>query len=300
MKTIKSENLKRGDKIGIISPSRNTLENNKDIQKSIAILKGHGFNIVLGGCFLKKYGVSAGTKTERAKEINSMFKDDKIKAILCSIGGDSANQILDLIDYKLIAKNPKPILGYSDNTHLILAINSKTGLTTYHGPNLSNFSKTDKQSQDQLIDTLTQEKTIDLSSEYKIIKPGKASGALIGGNLFVINALSKTEFSPDYKNKILFWEEIDENLNAVEYQLHQLHLSGVLEKISGIIIGHIHKTKQSESTPVKQIILDLTKKYKYPIIKADCFGHFSKRFLTFPIGGKALIDTKQNKLLIEK
>jgi len=115
----------------------------------------------------------------------------------------------------------------------------------------------------------------------------------------VINVLNKTEFAPNYKGKILFWEEIDDNLTAVEYQLHQLHLSGALKEISGMIIGHIHKTIKSEGRPFKDTVLELTKNYNYPIIKTDDFGHFTKVFYTLPIGIKVQIDTSRKEFLFK-
>jgi len=283
--------LKIGDTIGFVAPSRATKEYLSRIKEAEAILNKFGFNIKYGKNFTKEHRDSAGTLEQRAKDLNEMFTDKSVKAIFCAVGGDTTNQILDLIDYNLVAQNPKIFMGYSDITHLLLAIYKKSNLITYHGPNLNNFSKINKGSLNETIKTLTgRRKKIDFSGEFETYKEGKALGKLIGGNLLVINSLSKTEFCPDFTNAILFFEDIDEGIASLEYQLYQLKLSGFIKTISGIVIGHIEqKDKNSES--IREIILETTEDQNYPIIKMDNFGHNVKNFVCFPVGAKAHIDT---------
>lgn len=222
-----------------------------------------------------------------------MFADKNIKAIFCAIGGHTTNQILDLLDYKLIMKNPKPIIGFSDITHLIMAINAKAGIITFHGPNLNLISSLGKSSIKQLKDLLRGKKNnFNFFSYCKVIKPGKAEGKLLGGNLFVINNLNKTSFAPDFNESILFWEDINEGLNSIDYQIYQLYISGILAKIKGMVIGYIHGQRNKDSKLLRETLLELTKKYNYPILKMNSFGHEVRRFVTFPIGIKARINTE--------
>lgn len=292
MKTIKSPKISPGDTVGVITPSRHIYGEIKNIQKGIRILEKYRLKVKLGKYFqARRYG-SAGDKNQRAEDLNSMFGDKQVKAIFCTLGGDTANQILDLLDYELIKKNPKPILGHSDSTHLLLVIYAKTGIVTFHGPNLTLMPSLTKSSLNQMMDLLMGKKTkINLFSGCRVVKPGKANGKLIGGNLFVLNALNKTKYTPNYDGAILFWEEINEGESSVEYQLYQLHLSGVLAKISGMVIGHIHGSNKGR--PFSKVILELTKKYDYPILKANFFGHFVKKFWTFPVGTHAQINTEK-------
>jgi len=301
MKIIKPKKLNPGDTIGIITPSRHIRGDEKNIKQAINYLKNCGFKIKIGARFKNKFHSSSGSKYQRAMELNNMFANKTIKAIFCAIGGDSANQILDLIDYSTVKKNPKIIIGYSDITHLLIAINTKTNLVTFHGPNLAIMKNLTQNSLKQMISLLSDNsQKLTPPIKWETIKHGKAKGILMGGNLMVINALNKTEFTPNYKGKILFWEEIDDNLTAVEYQLHQLHLSGALKEISGMIVGHVHKTTKSDGQSFKNIILELTKNYDYPIIKTDDFGHFTKIFYTLPIGIKVQIDTLRKEFLFKE
>lgn len=294
MENIKLKKLQPGDLIGVVAPSRHIYGNSKNINKGINLLKKSGFKIKTADHFKAKQDMSAGNRHERAADINSMFADKNIKAIFCAMGGHTANQILDLLNYELIMKNPKPIIGFSDITHLIMAINAKTDIITFHGPNLNLMPLLSKSSIKQLKDLLQGKKNnFNYFSECKVIKPGKAEGKLLGGNLFVINNLNKTDFALNFEGAILFWEDIDEGLNSIEYQLYQLNISGILAKIKGMIIGHIHQQKENNSKLLRKILMELTGKYHYPILKMDSFGHGVKKFITFPLGIKVKIDTER-------
>lgn len=290
---IKPPKLVGGDTIGVIAPSRYVVEQKKQINKSVNLLEKSGFRVIFGDNINRRYFQAAGTPEERAKDLNCMIANKKIKMIFCANGGDSANQILDLIDYKLIRSNPKIIIGYSDITNLILAITKKTGLITFHGPNLSKFFQINSVSKKFLISLITKQKT-KLPKDFKVIKHGSASGKLLGGNLFVINSLAATDYNIDFKNAILFWEDIDEGLSTIEFQLNQLKLNGILDKISGMVIGHIVKVNK-ENRPVEDIIIELTKGLKFPIIKVDYFGHNVKEFYALPNGAGVKLNTETNE-----
>ena len=131
-----ANSLKKGDTIGVISPSNPVQGEKKQfIDNGIKKLESLGFNFVFSKhCFgIDKYDISSGSPQERANDLNEMFSNPKIKAIFCTVGGHTAIQILSLIDYENIKKNPKVFLGMSDIDVLHLAINSKTGLTVFHG-----------------------------------------------------------------------------------------------------------------------------------------------------------------------
>lgn len=292
IKKIKLKKLNTGDFIGIIAPSRYIHGNTININKGISVLEKIGYKVKLADHFKSRKNTSAGSRYERAVDINSMFADKNIGAIFCAIGGHTTNQILDLLNYELIAKNPKPIIGFSDITNLIMAINAKADFITFHGPNLNLLPLLNRNSIKQLQNLLQGKKdNFNFFSDCKVIKPGKAKGKLLGGNLFIINNLSKTDFAPDFKESILFWEDINEGLNSIDYQIHQLNISGILAKIKGMVIGHIHQQGKNNSKSLEKILKELTKKYNYPILKMDCFGHEVKKFTTFPVGIEAIIDT---------
>jgi len=302
MKTIKPAKIKKGDLIGVVAPSRHIYGFEKNINEGAETLKKMGFNIVFGKNYKKRFYDSAGKVSERAWDINAMFADKKIKAIICAIGGDSSNQILEYINYDLIKKNPKIIIGSSDITHLLLGIYSKTSMITFHGPNLKSIGDLTVDAKDFLLKLFSQAQKLPICfpEKMEILKQGKAKGRLIGGNLFVVNSLISSEFFPKLEMPILFWEDIDDGMSSIEFQLHQLKLSGLLDKISGIIIGNVICNAKKRNRPLKDIIFDVTKNLNIPIIKVDYFGHKVKNFYTFPIGAKASIDTYSKELMLEE
>jgi muramoyltetrapeptide carboxypeptidase len=295
---IKPERLKVGDTIGIIAPSRPI--NEKEILPCIKILETRGFKVKFGKNIYKKSYYSAGSTKERASDLNTMFKDKKVKAIMCATGGIVSNQLLDLIDYEIIKKNPKIFIGYSDITILLLAIHKKTGLITFHGPNLHSLKKLDKEAENFLFDLLMGKKSqYYLPSEMEIIKKGKAKGKLLGGNLFLIDSLLGTKYTPTYNNKIWFWEEVGDSPASLDQKLNQFKLSGNLKNISAMVIGNltdcIDKKYKEDNRPINEIILELTKEYNFPIIKVPYFGHNVSNFYTFPIGIASEINTETNE-----
>lgn len=283
--------------IGIIAPSNSPRGSMTPIiLQSLSLFKQQGFQIVLGNSFHGGQNSHSRTAQARAEDINSMFRDKRIKAILCALGGDSANQVLKYLDFASIQANPKPLIGYSDITHLLLAIHAKTKIPTYHGPNLNLLSQLSRKSLTQVINIINNFPHSDnLNLKVQTIKPGLATGKLVGGNLMVVNALYKTEYLPNLVGAILFWEEIDEGNSAVIYQLHQLYNSGILKEITGLVIGHIKNAHNFKN--IKNTILDLTKDYSYPIVKTNRFGHDVTNFITFTEGSLAHIDTQKHLLV---
>jgi muramoyltetrapeptide carboxypeptidase len=296
---IKPKRLKTGDTIGIIAPSRPI--NKREILPCIKILEARGFKVKLGENLYKKSYYSAGSPKERASDLNSMFKDKKIKAIMCATGGISSNQLLDLIDYEAIRKNPKIFIGYSDITVLSLAIYKKTGLVTFHGPNLHSLKKLNKKAEDFLFNLLSG-KEFALPAKMEIIKKGNGKGKLLGGNLHLNNSLLGTKYFPPYNSAIWFWEDLEESPASLDQKLNQFKLSGNLSKISGMVVGNLlgctDKKHKEDNRPINEILLELTRGYNFPIIKVPYFGHGIPNLYTFPIGIDSEIDTKTNKFKI--
>jgi len=294
---IKPERLKRGDTIGIIAPSMSIVNIKKDVDEGIKILEDLGFKIKLGNNLYQKSYYSSGNAQERASDLNTMFLDKNVKAIMCAEGGITSNQILDFINYDLIKSNPKIFIGYSDITTLLLAINKKTRLVVFHGANLRDLKKLSEASKTFLFDMLTGErKEYLLPDGMEIIKKGEAKGKLIGGNIHLSNSLLGTKYSATCNKKIWFWEEIGESPASLDQKLNHFKLSQNLKNISAMIIGNlsdcIDKKYKEDNRPIKDIVLDLTKEYNFPIIKVSYFGHNIPDFYTFPIGVASELNTE--------
>jgi len=220
--TLKPSALKAGDTIAICSPAGAVWED-AQVEKFKGIVESLGFKVKLGQTLKEKLGYFAGTDELRAKELNSFFADKEVKGIFCMKGGWGCARILDKVDYELIKKNPKVIMGFSDITSLLIAFNSKTGLVTFHGP-VGNSGWNDF-SVDYIKRVLMKKEEVTYTYPDKdddkpyTITPGKAKGILMGGNLTVLAGIIGSQYVPAWKNKILFLEEAKEEPYSIDRML---------------------------------------------------------------------------------
>jgi len=216
--TLKPPRLKTGDTVGLINPAGATFHPD-DVAIAEETLTALGLKMKAGKHLLDRYGYLAGTDEARASDINSMFADGDVAAVFTLRGGWGCNRLLDLLDYQSIADNPKIMMGYSDITSLLLAMNAKTGLVTFHGPvGTSTWNSYSTRFVKQLLfdarafsmenPTETGDNLARTTDRVLTINGGKATGKLLGGNLSVLVAMIGSDYLPDFKGNILFLEEV--------------------------------------------------------------------------------------------
>lgn len=302
---IKPPRLNIGDKIAVISPA-GPVKKSK-LLKGIKYLEHKGYNIRLGSSVKKKIGYLAGMDYERVDDLIESFKDEEIKAIFCSRGGYGTSRIINKIDYDIIRKNPKILVGYSDITALSLSILKNTGLVTFSGPmvavDMSNGI--DSYSEDYLWRNLTSDYPIGAinnpeGDSIKILKEGNAEGELIGGCLSILTKLIGTDYMPDFNGKVLFLEDLNEELYKIDFFFSHLKLSGILNNISGLILGKFNKCPPKYRKSTYFEIEDIFKYYiddlNVPVVSNVAYGHVPVK-LTLPIGIKIQINTSSDPIL---
>lgn len=304
-RTILPRPLKRGDTVGLVSPSS---ASNDEILFQFAqeTLEALGFEVLRGKHLTDRYGHLAGKDADRAEDINEMFDNKKVSAIICIRGGSGAARILPLLDYKTIQNNPKPILGYSDITAIHNAIYAQTGLITFHGPNGTgswnsfNVQQFEQMFFDQQLVRFEneQKKGDDLivkKNRIQTITPGQAEGVIVGGNLTVLTGLAGSPYLPDFKNKILFLEDVGEDPYRVDRMMSTLQLMGALDEIKGFIFGQCSDCDPSGgygSLTIWQILQDFIRPLKIPAYRGAMIGHVDKQFIV-PIGAKVKMNADQ-------
>jgi len=307
MKIIKPKKIQKGDLIGIISPASNTDETSR-IEKGVKYLESLGYKVEPGKSLNKSYGYLAGKDELRIDDIYYMFAKKEIKMILCLRGGYGTPRILDKLNYKLIKKNPKVLVGYSDITALQMAIFKKTGMVTFAGPMLAVdfWNNVSKFTEENFWRCVTSNKKIGKiknpnNEEFKVFKKGNSEGILLGGNLSLISSLLGTEFLPSFKEKILMLEDIAEPPYKIDRMLNQLRLAKIFKKISGLILGDF--TDCNENNPAKktltleQVFEDHFSEIKIPVISNLKHGHL-KDNITIPFGVNCKINSKTNSIEI--
>ena len=302
---IKPKPLQQGDSVAIIAPASPSDKNL--IDKCIASLNELGLKVVLGESCLSEHGFLSGTDDIRANDINCMFADKNIKGIFVLRGGYGCARLLDLIDFKLIKKNPKIFIGYSDITALHIAINQKSKLITYHGPMISTelIKGLDEYSANYYKKFIFgYEKVEELfnpeGDNLEVINTGIASGQLVGGNLSLICASLGTKYEINTKNKILFLEEVEEVPYKVDRMLTHLKQSGKLKDANGIILGAFTNCiapNNKKSLSLQEVFNEIILPLKKPTISNLVCGHCLPT-LTLPLGSKVILDANNKKIKI--
>ena len=305
---IKPGHLRQGDTVALVNPASATA-----FRDSVQIVKESmealGLKVRMGENVLGRRGYFAGTDEERAADLNRQFADPEIKGIIAVRGGWGCARLLPLVDFDNIMKNPKILVGYSDVTALLLSIYAKTGLVTFHGPvgmgpwnsfSTDYFKKILFQKQAPVFknpenrgNNLTQ-----VSDRVVTITPGRATGRLLGGNLTVLSSIVGSGFLPDWKDSILFLEDVGENIYRIDRMLTQLKLAGILDAIKGFIFGKCTDCGPGEgygSLTLEELFDDHIKPLGIPAWQGAMIGHEADKF-TLPIGIEAAINSVEGTI----
>ncbi|SDL45780.1 muramoyltetrapeptide carboxypeptidase [Salinimicrobium catena] len=309
-RTIVPKKLQPGDTIGIISPASAIFETEPyEIAKET--FEAMGLIVKFGNFTKSRYGHLAGTDDERANELMDMFKDEEVKAIIALRGGAGSARLLEKLDYRVIKRNPKIFIGYSDITALHLAIHKKTGLVTFHGPvavstwnefAYSHLKKLLFEGEAMLYENPSDkgDQLAQTKNRIRTITPGTAKGELLGGNLSVLTGIMGSEYFPkNWKGKILYLEDIGEKIYAVDRMMSQLQLGGVLSEIAGFVFGKCSDCDPGGSgygsLTLEEVIDHYIKPLGIPAFFGAMIGHIDDN-ATIPNGIEAEIDAKKGTI----
>ena len=270
--------LAKRDTIGLIAPS-GPLRNIK-IEEIKYELNKLGYEVKIGkSCYLSYKGYLSGRDEDRALDLEKMFLDKDVDAIMCVRGGYGCARILDLIDFTIIRDNPKIFIGFSDITALHIAINQICDLVTYHGIMAASIKKWDYFTYSSLINALNFKDELILKNpcNEKLISiyDGSCEGKLIGGNLSLIVSTLGTKYEIDTKDKILFIEEIGEFTYKIDRMLNHLQMAGKFEDCRGIIFGEFTDCNKAfdKDYEILNLFQEIAIKNKKPTICNLKSGH---------------------------
>lgn len=311
---IKPKALRPGDTVGLISPSTFVADPNQ-LQIMQLTAQMFGWKTKIGKQVGKREAKLGDSIPGRIEDLHNMFADPEVKGIICVRGGYGTPQLLAGIDYELIRKNPKILLGYSDITGLHLAIHQKTGLVTFHGPTgLSPFTEFSQNWFQRAIDNKpmgvlgnpTERNAFRPIHPLRTVRSGKAKGRLIGGNLSLVTCLMGTPHEPDVRGKIFFLEDVGEEPYRMDRMLQQLALAGKFDQCAGIIIGECVDCGPRQFEPsitfnytLGEVLDRVFEKVKVPVFHGLLIGHTADQ-ITLPIGVMASMDADRKELIIEE
>lgn len=290
--TILPPPLKKGDLIGVAAPAGPF--DPERFKSGLNRLESLGFGTFCPDEIFFQDAYLAGSDESRAATLNSLLADDVIKAVFCARGGYGSMRLLNRLDFSAIASNPKIIIGFSDITALLLAIAGETGLTVFHGPVVTSLTEADEETVAHLENLLTGRNPFPVSlDEARIWSDGRAEGPLLGGNLTLLVHLLSTPWRPDFRDALLFLEDVGEAPYRLDRLLTTLKLSGVLDECSGLIIG---RCEDCGTAGEILSVLDRTlADFSGPVVLDFPIGH-GTRNLALPIGPRAVLDTAKGRL----
>lgn len=308
---IKPARLRQGDLVAIIAPGGFTDED--AIAKAQRNIESLGLRASLGANIRAVHGNYAGTVQQRLDDLHAAFRDPDVKAVWAIRGGSGCISLLALLDYGLIRRNPKVLIGYSDITALHLAILRQTGLVTFHGPVASStFSDYTVTQLQNVLMTPQEQYTIPMALDnhrraqtqpnfaIRTVHGGQATGRLTGGNLCMVSALAGTPYAADFREHILFLEEINEVPYRIDRMLCQLDLAVGFKHAAALMLGifeHCEAAEGDTALTLDETLDQHLQPLQVPAVSGYSFGHIRHQF-TIPMGILATLDADRQTLTL--
>lgn len=264
--------LNNHDKIAIVSPSGKV--NKEDVSFALETLRAWHFEPIIGENSFHSYGCFSDKPENRRNNLQTMLDNSDVKAIFCTRGGYGLAQIIGELNFDAFQKNPKLIIGFSDITVLHNAM-ANLQIPSVHAPMLRNFSSTPTDILNSIHQILLGEVPSYTIGPHQFNRYGTAKGEIVGGNLSVLFGLRGTRFDLNFKDKILFIEDVGEKAHHIDRMLWNLKIGGVFDQISGLIIGQFTNCIEDKSLmqTIQQSIANVIKEYHFPVCFNFPAGH---------------------------
>lgn len=293
--------LKKGDTIGLVCPSSKI--SSERVEECIKVIESMEFKTKVADNLTDNYaGYMAGDGKVRGLWINRMFEDSEVDGIFCIRGGDGSSRIMKYLDYDMIKSNPKVFVGYSDITNMLLAFPDKCGFVTFHGPMVSsNMIGFDEESKDSFFKAISADEDYYFENpqgfDIRVLKDGKGTGRLTGGNLSLLSASIGTDFALSGEDKIIFIEEVSEPLSKIDKWMFHLRNAGVFDKCNGVMLGqftNVHNEDMAEFDAFCSV-RDALDGLDIPVLYNVQAGHGTKN-MTLPMGALCTIDSENRSI----
>jgi muramoyltetrapeptide carboxypeptidase len=287
--------LKPGDVIGIAAPA--SAFDREPFFKGILKLTELGFKPYIPEAVFASEDSFAGSDEHRAHQLMNLFLDESVSAIMCARGGFGSLKVLPLLDYEKIKQHPKAVIGFSDITALLCALTERCGWVTFHGPMAVTLPGTDTESYHALFNALVADYPRVIKPAGGVsLRPGVATGPVIGGNLTTLCHLIGTPYEPAWEGRILFIEDCGEALYRIDRMLTHLKLAGCLERLAGLVIGSFEGIEIMAD--VWRVVMQVTESVSYPIAAGFPIGH-GKQNAVVPVGLSATLEAGIPSLTFE-
>jgi len=288
--------LKKGDKVAIVCPA-SFIRGSIDV--GIKTLESWGLEVVVGKTVETSFHQFAGDDNMRAADLQWALDDPSIKAVFAARGGYGCVRIVDEIDFSNFERHPKWLVGFSDITVLHSHIQRNYKIATIHGQMPKSFETGTKASLETLKNALFGH-DMDFAYEQTLFpnRAGEGKGKLVGGNLAILLSVLASDSDINYKNKILFIEDVGEAYYSIDRMLWALKRAGKLKKLNGLIVGGFSAMKDNDPAfgqSVEEIVWDKVKEYDFPVAFAYPAGHIDDNH-ALVLGRKVALKTTENSV----
>ena len=290
--------LRPGDRIAVVAPAGPVPL--PDLARGIAALERRGYDVRRGAHLAARDAFLAGDDAGRASDLNAAIRDRKVRLVWCARGGYGTPRILDRVDARALRRDPKPLLGYSDETAL-QEVWRRAGAPILYGPHVVELGDRRAYDARSLWKTLAGE-AIDVPiARGRVVREGRAEGPLLGGCLSLLVGLVGTPYEPPVDGAILFWEDVNEQPFRIDRMLTHLKNAGWLRRISGMVVGRLHGCVANDPRlhrPIGAILADRLEGTRIPVAYGIPAGHTPGKW-TLRLGGTARLDTRAGRLSID-
>ena len=287
--------LKRGDLVGVLAPA-GAIEA-AAVSTGVRVLEQAGYRVRVGESVFKRVGYLAGSDADRVMDLENMFLDPEVKAILSARGGYGSGRLLPLLDVEVLRANPKIFVGYSDLTFLLTLLNQQADLVTFHGPMVMGLGQHPEGAR-ALLEMLAGGHAGWNVAAGEVIQPGTAEGMVAGGCLSVLVATLGTPYEIQTRDRILFLEDVNEKPYRIDRMLTHLRQAGKLDGVLGVIFGEMHgcTADPHEAVTVRDVIRQAFEDAPYPVAMGLPTGH-GRGAVTLPLGVRARLAGNRLTLL---
>jgi muramoyltetrapeptide carboxypeptidase len=291
--------LSPGARVALVAPA-GPLRGAEELDTSIANARSLGWEPLPGAHVLARHGYLGGTDAERLQDFNAALADDSVDAVWCVRGGFGAMRLLPHVDWASLNRRPRALLGFSDVTALHAAASTRCELITYHAPTargtLTDFSRT------SLVRAVIEGRDpCGRAESARTVREGRAQGRLVGGNLALLAALAGTPYAPDYRDALLVLEDVGEPAYRIDRMLTQLRMSGALDHIAGLVVGHFTEPTPGNdlsSGALDTLVAEAADVAGVPAVAGMPVGHIDDQW-TIPLGATALLDADALTLTVQ-
>ena len=277
--------------IGVLASSSSVTP--EKLVDGIAYWEKKGYAVKLSKNLYAQTRFLAGSDEERVSDLHDFFSDDEVDIIVEAGGGYGSSRLLQKIDYDLIARHKKPLIGLSDTTALQLALSAKSNLISFSGYLMKKrFGRVIVPYTEQsLFDCLNANDQIvsGLESEYQ---GSPINGRLTGGCLSLVVSVTGTSYLPSMNGTILILEDLCEEPYVIDRMLSQLENAGVFNQVSAVVFGVFLdcKAKDPADGTMENVLKEWKTRIKVPVFSGLPYGH-QEGSLVFPVGGTGILDS---------